>query len=306
MHSISPYLLRCNIDKDKNIALNKIGKNNDDLYNLLKQFIDDHSNEYTKVEGTKQTFKFESIQYDNKYREIYGWFSVGHYGMKTDIIDIDSGDVEYKKKQKNAEIIKYYIHFLIPYNCNEAIVFMHQHRNLGVKHLFYTIFSPFFRKRTEATIKINPLPDKKAMDKWLNAPVQAIRVTKFTGAKDITDQLFDGHYEQELVIKSSRNKILGQLKEYIKPHSSKFEAIEVASEYGSQVKALVKMNGKERTFTIGANAFCKIQLDDNVKQKNGFPELESMYLWVKDVMIEYVRAIYPSCPDIYNGKYDEC
>ncbi|MCG8612278.1 MAG: hypothetical protein MI864_17285, partial [Pseudomonadales bacterium] len=140
MHSMSPYVIRCfnpaiesNKREDKYCVLNKIGQN--DLFNILKAFVSSKSENYQIVEHSQQVYKFSDVVYDEKNRHIWGWFQVGTYGIKTDIINIESGDVDFEKAQNNAEILKHYFHIYIPVGFNESICMMHSYRGHGVKTL---------------------------------------------------------------------------------------------------------------------------------------------------------------------------
>ncbi|SGZ07295.1 Putative uncharacterized protein [Moritella viscosa] len=301
MHSISPYLLRC-YNKDNGgrtdqrySTLDRIGQH--DLFYLLQAFIEVNTQLYTIVDDEKLVYLFSNMVFDEQTREIYGWFNVGNYGIKTDIINVDTGNVDFKKAQNNAEIIKHYVHFFIPQGFNEAMAFMHSFRGNGVKTIFHTLFSNYFKEMTELTLQMNPLAYNKAMDAWLNGEAKEVRLIKFAGLPDIADQLRElGHHEQELVIKPKRNLSLGKLKDYLTPNSPQLTAVEVLSEFATQIKTVVEIEGKRRTFCIGkksSNTVCEIELDDTVILNEGVPEFSSMYLWVGEIITEYTVTLYP-------------
>lgn len=301
MHSVSPYLIRCfNPAMEGRIEqrysnLDKIGQN--DLFDLVCKFINNHSQQYHIIEETKQVYNFSEININAKYREIYCWFNVGFYGTKTDIIDVTTGNVDYQKTQKNAEIIKHFIKFYIPKDVNEAMAFFHSYRGDGVKTFFNTLFSEYFHEQTKLNIKIKPLSYQKAIRAWMDAQIKEIKVVKFSGLKDIADQVkFLGHNEQTLLIKPPRKGTFGKFKDYITKDTNEYRMVEVLSEFGSQIKTVVEFEGKKRTFTVGANAsepISEIELDDSVKLIDGFPELKSIALWVKEIIKDFNKHIYP-------------
>ena len=302
MHSISPYAMRCfnpaieskNIE-DKYCVLDKIGQH--DLYNLLKIFISAKTENYHLVEDTKQVYKFSGMSFNDDTRHIYGWFQVGTYGIKTDIINIESGQVDFKKAQNNAEIINHYLHMFIPAGFNEAICMMHSYRGHGVKTLFTAIFCPYFREETALNLQLSPLAYEKAIEAWQEANTKELKITKFEGLKDIADQIINlGHEEQELIIKPPRKGTFGQLKDFFNKNSEQAKIVEVLSELGSQVKTVVELNGKKRTFTVGAdatNSVCRIDVDDSVLMQDGAPTIESLNRWVLVIISEYVSVMYP-------------
>lgn len=301
MHSVAPYLFRCyNKELDGKLdqrysTLDNIGQH--DLFYVLKDFLETNTGAYKIVEDTKQVYQFSDIDFDEKTREITAWFNVGSYGIKTDIINIETGAVDFEKAQNNAEIIKHFVYFFIPKGFNEAMTFMHAYRGIGVKTLFYSLFSYFFQSRTKLVIQMNPLSYDNAFKAWLDATAKEIRLTKFVGVDDIADQVrLLGHNEQELVIKPPRNSGLGKLRDYLTAGSDRLEAIEVIGEYGSQIKTVVEMNGKQKTFNIGRNIstpLCEIELDEDVVLEDGVPEFISIRRWIRTIVNEYALTMYP-------------
>lgn len=300
MHSLAPYSFRC-YNKDlegkreqRYSTLDRIGQY--DLFNILKIFIRNNSSSYQIKDDTRQVYQFSDITVNEKTREIYGWFNVGYYGIKTDIIDIETGKVDFEKAQNNAEIIKHYMHFYIPKGVNEAMAFLHSYRGNGIKTLFFVLFSTYFKNITKLNLQMNPLAYDKAINAWLDAPAKEVKLTKFVGLKDAADQIRKlGHNEQELIIKPPRKGTLGKLRDYLTRGNDRLQAVEVLSEFGSQVKTVVELNGKKRTFCVGnrsTNTVCEIEIDETVVLDNGVPILDSMTWWVRQISREYAQIMY--------------
>jgi len=238
------------------------------------------------------------MTFDVESRHIWGWFNVGTYGIKTDIINISTGEVDFEKAQDNAEIIKHYFHIFIPIGFNEAICMMHSYRGKGIKTLFHDIFSPQFRETTSLNIQMHPLAYDSAIEAWQQATTKELRVTKFTGISDLADQISGlGHDEQTLILKPPRGGTLGLLCDYFNPNSEQARIVEVLSELGSQIKTVVEIDGNKRTFTVGENAsnsICQIDLGDGVLYESGSPEMTSMHNWIRVIINEYSITMYPN------------
>lgn len=301
LHALSPYLLRCyNKDlegrrEERYSVLDKIGQQ--DLLFLLKSFIEANTGEYKILEDSKQVYQFSDLEFDEDGRELSCWFNVGYYGMKADIINISTGGVDFEKAQNNAEIIKHYVHVYIPKGVNEGMAFLHSYRGNGVKTLFYILFSAFFRSATNLNIQMNPLAYDKAINAWLDAPAKEVKITRFEGVADIADALTKlGHNEKELIVKPPRNGILGTLRDYKTKGTDRYKAVEVLSALGNQVKTVVEMNGKKRTFNVGhsaTNTICEIELSEDIIFEEGVPNIESLNRWVKEIAQEYADTMYP-------------
>ncbi len=144
---------------------------------------------------------------------------------------------------------------------------------------------------------MNPLAYDNAVNAWLDATAKEVRLTKFVGLNDIADQVrLLGHGEQELVIKPPRRGGMGRLRDYLNPNSPHRQAVEIMGDFGSQVKTVVEMDGKRRTFSVGRNrtsALCEIEVEDEVIDGDGVPDLERINAWVKGVIAEFAQTMYP-------------
>ncbi|MHA2706688.1 hypothetical protein [Vibrio owensii] len=300
-HALTPYSFRVynkNLQgrKDERYSvLDKIS-GNFDLLDMLEQFMQLNSAKYQIEEESKQVYCFSDITLDAAKREVYGWFNVGVYGMKTEIINIETQEVDFEKAQNNAEIIKHYVHFRIPKNVNEGMAFLHTYRGHGVKTLFFKLFAEMFRDQTKLNLQMNPLAYDKAINAWLDAPAKEVKLTKFVGVADVADKLRKlGHHEQELIVKPQRKEFLGRLRDYFTEGSDHHAAVVELTGFGNQVKTVVEMNGKKRTFNVGHNrshAMCEIELDEDVVMDEGVPDLASMNRWVVQVADEYSQTMY--------------
>ncbi|EHH0683908.1 hypothetical protein MA615_004493 [Vibrio vulnificus] len=302
MHAIAPYSLRCYDNTKEGRREDRYGRLDDirghDLYELLKDYMNNHIVKYHNIEDSKQVCIFSDVEFDDDKRQISGWFNVGSYGMQTEIIDIETGEVDYEKATDKAEIIRHFVHFFVPQGYNEAMAFMHSYRGFGVKSIFFELFSAFFHASTNLNLQMNPLAYDKALHAWLDANAKEVRLTKFVGARDLADQVRKlGHDELELVIKAPRRSNLGKLKDYLDKRGERYQAVEVLGEYAGPIKTTVELDGKQRTFVVGRNestALCEIQVpEDEVVFVEGVPDFHSMQLWIKTIIGDYARRMYP-------------
>lgn len=301
MHSLSPYLLRCfNSDlpgkpEDRYSVLDKIGQS--DAFQLLETYIKSKSQNFVDIEDTKQVFKFSQFKFLAKNRVAYGWLESGSYGIKSDIIDVKTGQVDFEKAQNNAEIIKHFVYFFMPRGFNEAIALLHAYRGSGVKTLFYEQFGPYFNSKTKKHLQMNPLSYDKAFDHWVDGQAKEMRLTKFKGYSDIADQIKGlGHEEQELRLKPPRKGSLGKLKDYFDPSSEQAKAVEVLTPLCAQVKTVIELDGKKRVFRVGSSAdhaVCDIEAPDTLSMDGGNPTFDGMAQWCAEIAKEFSEKLYP-------------
>lgn len=305
MHSLSPYLFRCynqySAAKKREQRYSSLDNiKNLDLFEMLLKFMDERSQKYTVLEKEKQVYMFSNISYNEDKREGYAYFNVGSYGMKTDIINVDTGDVDFEKAEKNAEIIKHLIYFFIPKGFNEGLVFTHAFRGNGIKTLFHSLMGAYFAERTKLCLQMNPLAYENGVKAWLDGAAKEVKIVKFSGFKDPADAIKKlGHNEQELIIKPPRKGSLGKLRDYLNDKTEQHKSVELLTEFGSQVKTVIEIDGKKRTFTVGSkatNAVCEIEFDEDIEYSDGVPKLASIVTWTRVLVKEYVKDLYPGLP----------
>lgn len=300
MHSLAPYSIRCfnPISKgkpDQNyLALDKVGSF--DTFDLLKKFINSKTSDLHILESSKQVYRFENFNFDLEKREIHGWFQLGHYGSKSDIVNVKTGNIDYEKTQENAEIINHFIHFSLPLGKNEGVVLLHMFRGNGIKTVFYDLFREFFLKTTTFNLQMNPLSYDKALSEWENANVKEIRLIKFVALSDIADKIkMLGHDEQILTLKAPRKGILGKFKDYLNSNSDQYEVVEFLSPLCSKVKTVVELNGRKRIFSVGinaTNAICEIEAPEDLELEFGNPKYNSILQWCSEISNEFIDSLY--------------
>lgn len=299
LHALTPYSFRVynkTLHKDERYSRLDSISGRFDLLIMLEEFMNKNSTKYQISEESQQVYCFSDVELDISKREVSGWFNVGSYGMKTDIINITTQEVDFEKAKDNAEIIKHYVHFRILKTVDEGMAFLHTYRGNGIKTLFHSLFGEYFKEQANLVLQMNPLAYDKAIDAWLDAPAKEIKLTKFVGVDDIADKLNKlGHHEQELIIKPPRKGSFGKLRDYLSRGNVHYAAVVELSEFGNQVKTVVEMNGKKRTFNVGhcsSNAMCEIEFDENIVMDDGVPDLKSINKWVKEIADEYSKKMY--------------
>lgn len=305
MHSLSPYLIRCHDvklpgDLDKRYApLDAIGQL--DTFELLKKFVESKSSENTKIEDDKIVYKFSEFVFNDDKRIAYGWLNSGTYGVKNDIVHIDTWNVDFVKEPLNAEIINHFLYFYMPRGMNEAIALLHSYRSHGIKTMFHTQFGNYFSDAAKLTLQMNPLSYDKALEHWINGEAKEIRLIKFDAVKDdVADQISKlGHDELELKLKPPRRGTLGKLKDYFDKNSEQAKAVEIASSYCERVKTVIEVDGKKRSFYVGASpdhSLCEIEAPDTLPMTHGNPTYDGMLEWCSEIAREYAQTMYQGIP----------
>lgn len=291
-------MLKGKKQEDSYSPLGKIGQF--DMYKIFKDYIQSKGNKYHLVNDNNQIYAFSSFAFDDAKREFRGVVRAGSYGNRTDIINITTGKVDFKRLEQNAEVLNHYVRFFVPQELNEGVVLLHNQRNVGVKTLVYELLREEFRRVAGRVLQMNPLSYEKAFEEWKKATTKEIRLVRFNGMATIEDQIKKlGHdeFEQTYAIKASRKKNLGKLSDYITPGTEQNAAIEVLSPFCTEVKTVVEMNGRKRTFRLGggqSSQVCEIDVEeDKVTITAGNPDMKELHAWCKMLLNEFLSTIYP-------------
>lgn len=309
MHSLLPYSMRCfspelpGDQKDKYAILDKIGQF--DIYVLLKTFIESKTTEFNIIEDSKQVYRFDSMVFDDDKRLIFGWLKAGYYGRKTDIINIATGKVDFEKTINNAEITNHFVYFFLPKALNKGISLLHAYRGNGVKTLFFSLFSRYFNGITTRNLQMHSLSYDKALKSWMDGNTKEIRLIRFAGWADSSDTLLNlGANEQELILKAPKKGAFGKFRDYFNNNSDQAKAVEALSSQCAQVKTVIQLGDKKRTFTVGSSdstTMYAIDAPDELILVDGNPEFDAIKEWCEEISIEFFNemfpgmVMYPSC-----------
>lgn len=302
MHSLAPYMVRVynpragGKPEDRYCKLNKVGQS--DVFYILQSFIESKLDTFHVLEDSKQVYKFSNFSFEKRNRVACGWFQLGHYGVKTDIINVNTGEVDFEKTTENAEIINHFLYFYLPEDYNEGVALLHMFRGNGIKTVFYEMFKEHFQSATGFNLQMHPLAYDKAFKKWEKASAKEIRLIKFSGLTDIADKVSKlGHDEQILTLKPPKRGALGVLKDYFNKDSEQAKAIELLAPLCERVKTVVELNGRKRTFSIGnnpSNPICEIDAPDDLRTRDGNPIYSAIKKWCEEVVKEFSDALYKS------------
>jgi len=300
MYSLAPYFIRCydGNNKSKNVEerydfLNRIGQY--DIYQLIAEFIAKHK-DFEKIPDSKETYKFHNVSSKPKERVISGWMSLGHYGIKNDIINTDDNALAFSKEENHADVRNYYFQFYFPLESRKGICLLYAYKKDGIKSIFQREFSKFFTEHTGKHIQINPLTYDKAVIPWLDAEAKEIRVIGFTPPKSLEDSISSlGDIEGEYVLKPKKNSSFGKFWKFKNKQTEQSKLVELLSEQATQVKVKVVMDSGTKTFSVGKSersTMCQIEIDlDVVNVVAGNPDFVSLDVWATSIIADLKKEV---------------
>lgn len=311
MHAVTPYLLKSfnkyNSESKKQDYFSLSNIRGKDLLDLLFKFMTSKSSTVFDFPQEKRVYKFTDIKYDPAQRTVTAFLIAGFYGVKSDILDKDTGQVTFPKTENDAEVLKHFVLFTVPRDRTEGIALFHKSRGVGIKSLFSKLFLPFFYSNCNSTLQVNPYAHTDAITEWAsNARVTELKVSGFVGSSDIANNLANmGECNTEFSISPKVKKrgikaTFGSLKSFLNldknPENKKI--VSFLEGQGKNVRTVAELNGSTRTFNVGTNSkgvACDIVFadgDDNVKLIGGQPELKSTRKWAIILTNDILIGVY--------------
>ena len=271
-----------------------------DMYEVFKSYITGKGQGYHLLQATEQIYSLFSFKFNDAKREIRGIIRAGSYGSRTDIVNIKTGKIDFKRLEENAEVLNHYIRLFVPADLNEGVVLLHNQKNVGVKTLIYELLREEFSRVTGRVLQMNPLSYEKAFEEWKKATTKEIKLIRFSGMNTIEDQIKKlGHDEAEhvYIIKASRKNNLGTLVDYLTPGTEQNATVEILAPLCAEVKTVVEMHGRKRTFRLGgsqSSQVCEIDVDETkVTIIAGNPDMKEFDAWCKILLNEFLSTMYP-------------
>lgn len=310
-HSITPYTLRCfnaaytaeekKIFHDRKSSKHYMPTNQlmgNDLFYLLKDFLENNAKENKIIEDKKIMYKVEGLVIDEDKRLIYGYIQKGTWGLPALIQDAQRKRPDYSMSHLQAAMLRHFFYVYLPLEQAEGICLFHSIGINGIKTIFEDEFKQYFQlKLPSSHLQYNPLQYSEIYKEWENAVAKKIIVNKFNKTQsDRADTINNaiGENEQTLVIKI-KNPVTTLINFLLGGNQEK-EMIEILENDGSQVKGEFELDGKKRTLRLGKqrSAKCDILIDSNdVRNEEGVLNHEELLSFCERLTQGIIERIYP-------------
>jgi hypothetical protein len=306
MYTIESYAIRIKHKDSKNgnyLKLDKFdGRSN--LIDIIRQYIGEYSIKTGTIELRNQLFTTSLLKTDKRF--FSGRIFVGEYGFTTNIVNIQSGAVSYRKRKSDADLHPYDFLFYIPEASDGAILLILKKSGQGPLSIIETILKHQFNKNFKSnniSMEINPLQIASAIDFLNKGDLKKIRYTKTEVPSDIADKVNgDRNKTQgsiELIVKPERGLNLNP-KNYIDYLFGKYEGENIYEFHGiifDNIKAQIDVNGRKRTISISNHSGVKASYEVTEElgiANDGFAEHEST--------IEHMQSILSDICNIMGIK----
>ena len=157
-----------------------------------------------------------------------------------------------------------------------------------------------FRSTKGLKIQLRPLTYEKAVEEWMkSSQVKELKLTNYSPKSDATDQvdkLIDN--TSEIIYKpKKKGASFGSFWDFIKTKEhtgGNRQAVDILSQYCSNVKAVVEFDGRKRIFNLTSDStpVSSIDFDESdVDMDDGAPNFKSLHLFAKSLIDDMLATI---------------
>lgn len=269
----------------------------DDLSAIIK---DEEESKISRIlkkhDGSFELYTSEGSRY------ISGLIESGEFGTEENIINSNTGELKYRKKSVDAQMIPFFFMFHIPEHSHFGYLIIERIGNLGIYSTLVKSIQKFIGPSLEdnVVLKIDPFFVQEVLDRNLNVVSEAKKVIlkgihiKDLNLSKITENLVeDNDTQTDLVYRAARNCSIQIRKWLDKLNSSKskqglytFKEVEYAD-----VAFELKMGGKVRTVSIARinNLGTNVEVTDSVEiAPNGYPTYPSLLVEAQKIL-SYIK-----------------
>lgn len=288
---LSSHTLRVSKKKDDKDSrpseyyhLDKIPINND-LFDFLQDFFQSHQ---THVNNSQQQTYMRVRNFNTNNRTLFGTIESGVYGVRSDVLDVQTYTISYKKKKTDADVLPFYFLISVPQNADEAVILFQRTGRHGFQSNFTNFLQKSFRSKFPfCTLNINNLMLEEVVKKTiLSGSIKELKCVKYQTPIDIVDGLDTGHNEMsgsiEFSVKAKGIPFKNRIKEFFNKSRNVNNLIEIRDfdfRYDT-VKVDVDINGTLYHYDLGNIGKMRQSLDitkDIELDSDGRPVFDSIH-----------------------------
>jgi len=272
-----------------------------DLFEFLHGVLNGIKTKTLDQEKLQQALSVAKLEKNE--RTLTGIIGTGQYGYESELIDVKTAKVVYKRKRNDAEMLPFYFRFEIPEGVEDGILILQRTAAFGIrKVLHWVLQTAFEEKYPEFKLKLSPLVAETEVDRYMKGKIQKIHFIKKDIPADVVDAWDKGHQEVrgtvELVIRANKGSVLPMnnwlAKAFKRGNVGGLFAFDDEQEFSyDNVKAQVKLGHATRTINAANPGRIRSYFDitDEVKMgRDGFPQYNSIQEQA-DKLVTQLRAL---------------
>ncbi|BDR63996.1 hypothetical protein [Clostridium tetani] len=306
---ISVYALSL-MNKQTNEEINLNDINGENLIDIFINFMNNNNQSYTNKESMEKIFKTEDYE-NNIYRQddlelfryAIGRLKTGAYGYSAEIVDANTGDINYNRGIDDAEVMPFFFYLCVPTSqTNRGMLLLETKGIYGVKTIFYKCFQDYLNINYEdIKLNIRTITPTTYVEKYLKHGIlQKIRFIRYNIPHNTLKQLGMNNGTEPAYDEYVIHKPLGFLnerklaiKKCISGQSSINNVVEIDGFEYENIKLEFKFGGKNKTINLSniENINVNEDITNQVILENGHPTKKSITPVLENIAIDYLNEM---------------
>lgn len=298
---LDPFAIRI-LDKSTGHyeTLNKF-TGDQDLLNHLWSIAQSNAGQHNVLTQKEKVYEVEQPVLGE--RTLKGLVRAGKFGVRSDIVDAQTGIDEFQRKLENAELQPYYFAFWIPKGLDEGIAIFQRNGNQSIRESIHrSLVKPFNDHHRNLRLEINKIVDQEYLNEVMsNWRMSRARFIKFGLPADLTDAMAQLHdedaYRVEVSIQAKQRRDVNlreRILDCIRGRRSYSTILEWRDFEYDDVKIEFERNNKYKTIDVMDLARLKTGrdvTDDIYYTPDGDPVFDSIDQVSHDLIREIAKSI---------------
>lgn len=272
-----------------------------DLYDVILTFLQGLKN---NTKNNTHKIYMKAIRVEPSGRSISGVVESGIYGLSSNLRDVETDSITYKKRKNDADVLPFYFLFYLPKDTDEGILILQRTGKFGIRTNLGNFLGTYISKQHHGyLVEINALVQEELIKKILyGGIIKKLRCVKYHAPIDSIDGLDDGHTEvpfnMEVVLSANRIPFMDRIQKFFDSNCNVKSLVEIRDfnfDYDT-VKVEVEVNGSMRTFDLGylQKARTYYDISDQVSMDSDEqPIFQSIDQVSRKYLKEIIQEMYP-------------
>lgn len=277
--------------------------NNQGIFdNLLEQFCNRFEDEYNNNETLEKVFKIEEyrdINCDTFNTRIFKIKS-GKYGVSSEIVDTDTGEVAYVRNESEADVMPFYFSMAVPTNDSDTGLIIFENVGIyGIKSIFKESFKEicFYNDDEYSLIIRNVLP-AEYIERFLSRGIlKRIRFIRNNIPHNTAERMGlnlgvninNRPYEEYIIHRPGNiiNSAARQIREFMNRQIAINDIIHLENFEYNNIKLDFSLGGRSKTLNLSniENVVVTEDITNNLILEGGHPTMDS----IGDVLVDNSR-----------------
>lgn len=158
-----------------------------DFLEVFRDYLEDRGGSASDDEERQKLLRASDHELDG--RTVSGWLEGGDYGFEADLFDVSGGQVSYRRKTSDAELLPFYFLLSVPEESTRAVLILERFRQFGIRSTLWQDFNIYFEPYLQDVIlQLNPIVPSGLIEKVRGGKhIKSIRFIHFGLPADVAN-----------------------------------------------------------------------------------------------------------------------